>query len=143
MAEDFAGSGLRGTEIIDDILAQLRKRLENDGILRAQDNYSRGYSAKITYLVECYGLDKESATREIVIGQQAEDDETEVANAEFEIPQETDISEVRDRIEQSLQEDGEEDDSPEPIAADGVKARRKYTRKLKLAAGGAEEFQEK
>jgi hypothetical protein len=145
VADDFGVQGLNGPEIIDDIVAQFRKRLENDGILRPQDSYSRGYSAKITYLVECYGLDKESATREMVIGQRQDDEETEVVDGTFDIPQEQDLSEVRDRIEAAIRDQGgEEEESGEPVAADEIRTRRKYTRKLKLAAaGGAEEFQEK
>jgi hypothetical protein len=151
LSEEYGLQGLNGNEIIDDLVAQFRKRLQGDCSLRPQDRYSRGYSAKIIYHVECYGLDKETVDGEFETGKPQVDDEAEIDEGVVEIPQEEDLHEVRHRIGQASKReaggpnDGEgegEDASGSPVTA----TKRKYTRKLKLASpgviGGAEEFTE-
>lgn len=148
MADEYGLQGLNGIEIVDDILAQLKKRLLGDCFLRPSDSYSRGYSAKISYHVECYGLDQANVDAEFTIGTVADDSDAEVTDDVLEIEKEEDISEVRDRIEASKRDDGlvDEDDSPEPTNAEAVRMKRKYTRKVQLTAagvnGGAETFKE-
>jgi len=144
---DFGNQGLEGPEIIEDLVAQFRKALQNDGIFRPQDSYSRGYSAKISYHVDCYGLDKESAEREILIGMPQDDPDAETADDIMDILQEENISKVRDRIEDAKQGESDSSEESEQIevpTSEGTRQKRKYTRKLKLASpgiiGGAEDF---
>ncbi len=152
MANDFGNQGLEGPEIIEELVSSFRKALKNDGIFRPQDSYSRGYSAQITYHVDCYGLDKESAGRDLVLGTKQDAPDAETADGVIDIPQEEDLQEVRDRMEEAKQQEEEEseedfeEEPPVPPTFEATKQKRKYTRKVKLAAsgivGGAEEFQE-
>lgn len=148
MADDYGIQGLNGNEIIDDILGQIKKRLMGDCNLRPSDSYSRGYSAKISYHLELYGLDMQAVDAELLLGKEQDDPESDIEDGVLEIEKEEDISEVRDRIESSKRDDGlvDEDDSPEPTNAEAVRTKRKYTRKVQLTAagvnGGAEAFKE-
>lgn len=150
MADEYGIQGLNGIEIADDLLPQLRKKLLGDCSLRPTDSYSRGYSAKITYEVKCYGLDQETVSGELIIGTEQDDPEAEIVGGELIVEQEEDLSEVRDRIEKAAN-DGDDppqdnEESAEIPTGEGVRQKRKYTRKLKLASpgiiGGAEEFTE-
>lgn len=150
MADEYGLQGLNGVEIVDDILAQLKKRLLGDCFLRPSDSYSRGYSAKISYHVECYGLDQATVDAELTIGTVLDESDAEITDDVLEIEKEEDLGEVRDRIEAAKNEDGEgelgEGDAPEPTNAEAVRLKRKYTRKVQLTAagvnGGAEAFKE-
>lgn len=153
MAEEYGVQGLNGVEISDDATAQFRKELNRTGgsVLRLNDSYRGGYSAKITYEIRCYGLDQEVVSGEFSIGTELDDPDAEIIVGELVVEQEQDLSLVRERIETAKQEedgssqdDGEE--STEVPTGEGVRHKRKYTRKLKLASpgviGGAEEFKE-
>jgi hypothetical protein len=144
---DFGIQGLNGPEIIDDLVAQFRKRLTGDCSLRPQDSYSRGYSAKITYHVECYGLDKEVVEGEFEVGNPQDDPDAEIEDGTLDIAQEEDLSEVRERIRRADKESPADEEDDEPIGdTPAIATKRKYTKKLKLASpgviGGAEEFTE-
>lgn len=145
MADEYGLQGLAGHEIVTDLLAQLKKRLEGDCSFRSVDSYSRGYSAKISYHIECYGLDKVEVDGEFDAGHEQDDPDAEVIDEALEIKQEEDLGEVRDRIRQANggQQEPDENESPEPA---GARTKRKYTRKLQLASpgviGGAEDFKE-
>lgn len=154
MSDEYGLQGLSGVEIKEDATAQFRKQLDRAGssTLRHNDSYRGGYSAKITYEIRCYGLDQEVISGEFSIGTEQEDPDAEVIVGELVIEQEEDLGEVRDRIQQakleeeggSFEESGEE--ATEVPTGEGVRQKRKYTRKLKLASpgviGGAEEFTE-
>lgn len=151
MADDYGAQGLNGIEIIDDLLAQLRKKLIGDCNLRSIDNYSRGYSAKITYDLKCYGLDQVTVDGESSSGRERDDTPDEGGDGELIVDQEEDLSEVRERIERAKedqeQNEGEDLEVEVPTmerTADGipVTGKRRYTKRVKLAAGGAEDFKE-
>jgi hypothetical protein len=147
LADDYGIQGLNGKEIIDDLLAQLRSKLEGDCSLRPHDSYSRGYSAKITYDVKCYGLDQETVTGEFTSGKELEESIEGGGEGEMEIPQEVNLAEVRDRIKDATDGPSEEEEGTEEVpTGEGIRQKRKYTRKVKLASpgviGGAEDFQE-
>jgi hypothetical protein len=57
MADREFVEALSGTEIINDVLTQIRKAMERDCNLRSSDAYGRGYSGKITLHLECFALD--------------------------------------------------------------------------------------
>lgn len=143
MSAEFGVQGLNGNEIVDDIIAQLRKRLSGDCSLRPQDSYSRGYSAKVTYHLECYGLDKETVDGEFDLGAAQDDLDADVIDGALDVAQEENLGEVRDRIEAANDEQDviPTDEEIEYQGAALTPAKRKYTRKVKLAAGGAEDFQ--
>ncbi len=148
MSDDYGIQGLNGPEIKANIKAKFAKVLDGDCSLRPQDSYSRGFSAKITYHIEAYGLDKEVIEGTFEVGTLQDDPDAEVVEGELEIPQEEDVSAVRE--ENRMAEDGPEEefeDAPDSLPTSPVvSAKRKYTRKLKLASpsviGGAEEFTE-
>ena len=153
MAEELGLQGLSGIEIIDDLLAQLRKRLLGDCNLRPSDNYSRGYSAKLTYSVRCFGLDQQTIDGDLDLGKALEEPADGGDDGELEIEQEEDIGEVRDRIANAKKEEAQgqldstdENETPEPTDAAGIRQKRKYTRKVQLTSpgiiGAAEEFKE-
>jgi hypothetical protein len=151
VGDEYGIQGLNGSQITDDACGQLRKRLLGDCNLRPTDSYSRGYSAKITYEVKCYGLDVETVTGEFTIGTDQDDPEAEVVDGEVVIEQEEDLSDVRERLQQAEREKsgGDEDSGEESLdvpTGEGIRQKRKYTRKLKLASpgviGGAEDFKE-
>lgn len=153
MSDEYGLQGLNGNEIVADILAQLKKRLEGDCNLRSNDSYSRGYSAKITYSVLCFGLDQQNVSGEFASGNDLDEAADEGADGELEIEQDENVEKVRDRIEKAKREgeesspDVDDDDAPEPSNATDVRAKRKYTRKVQQLVspgviGGAEDFKE-
>lgn len=153
MADEYGVQGLNGVEIEDDAVAQFRKELRRMGgsVLRLNDSYRGGYSAQITYELRCYGLDQEVVSGEFYIGTEQDDPEAEIVVGELVIEQNENLGEVRERIEDAKREDegasqNEEEESTEVPTGEGVRHKRKYTRKLKLASpgviGGAEEFTE-
>lgn len=153
MADEYGVQGLNGVEIEDDATAQFRKELRRTGgsVLRLNDSYRGGYSAKITYEIRCYGLDQEVISGEFSIGTEQDDPDAEIVVGELIIEQEENLGEVRERIENAKQEDegssqDEGEESTEVPTGEGIRLKRKYTRKLKLASpgviGGAEDFKE-
>lgn len=144
MADDYGMQGLSGNQIVDDIMAQFKKRLQGDCNLRAFDNYSRGYSAKITFHLDLYGLDVTAVDGEFDAGSAQTDTDAEVVDGVLDVEQDEDVQGIKDRLSGELPDSEEE--SAEPISGDAVRAKRKYTRKLQLASpgviGGAEEFKE-
>lgn len=152
MSEEYGLQGLNGSEIKEDATVQFRKELDRAGasVLRHNDSYSRGYSLKLTYELKCYGLDQETVTGEVSIGTEQDDPDAEVKVGEVIIEQEEDLSEVRERIKDAKREaeggDSQGGEEIEVPTGDGVRQKRKYTRKLQLASpgviGGAEDFKE-
>jgi len=148
VSEEYGSQGLSGREIKADLLAQFKKRLDGDCNLRDNDSYRAGYSANIEYHVKCYGLDEVAVEGEIEIGTKRDELPDTTVDDELVIEQEDDLSEVRERLERSEQEQDEDIEVEVPTmerAADGtpVRTKRKYTKRVNLvAAGGAEDFKE-
>lgn len=139
---------LSGDEIRKDLLAQISKKLEGSCDLRATDAYPRGYSAKFSYSIECYGLDVVTIEGEVKAGSQNTDLDTTVTaiHGSSEIGQEQELNAVRERSNQ---------DQPvlAKTAEGGEEVRqRRYARRVIAphgpvelppdTAGGTEEFVE-
>lgn len=145
MPETAVVTGLTGTEIIEDFLNHMRTKLRKDCNLRDSDSYTRGYSAKINYKLELYGMDTTPVEQEVVIeAEKPEETETVPVVGEITIPQELELNSVRERSGQE-----------EPVLSTNAEGqpevrKRKYTRRIVSEAapegtgitGGAEEFQE-
>ena len=145
MPETTVVTGLNGTEIIEDFLNQIRTKLRRDCNLRDSDSYTKGYSAKVSYKLELYGVDTTvvESEAEIVKGD-AGGTEVIPVIGEITIPIEDQLNVVRERAgleEPILTTDS--DGRPE------IK-KRKYTRRIISEAapegagisGGAQEFTE-
>jgi hypothetical protein len=133
---------LNGLEIIDDLCGIIAEKLRTDCNLREQDGYSSGYKAKFTLHLECFGFDTATVDYEISVNETAkvavDQVPDELIDLEVEIPQETDLSLVRER---SGQAEPTIEITPEgPVDAPRP---RKYSRRLKAldligaAQGGA------
>lgn len=126
-------TGLSGTEIINDILAQIEARLKRDCNLRDNDSYNRGFSAKIEIHVQCYGLDVASVDSYIDIGTPQDDPEEVVVTEKIEISQEENLTSVRERSQAEPAGDLLDKQT------DGVPVgKRQYKRRLPVTAGGSE-----
>ena len=130
---------LNGLEVVDDLCGFIADKLRTDCNLREIDGYSSGYKAKVTIHLELFGLDTSSVDQEIVVNSVAPESQSlepdDVVDTEIEIPQEEDLSVVRDRSGQA--EPNVEISSEGPVA---LPQGRKYTRRLKAlgqARGGA------
>lgn len=132
---------LSGSEVIEDFLGQIRKRLQGSCNLRSTDAYPRGYSGKFTYTLECYGVDTVIEQGELITGPHKDDPQTTIVHGDSEIPLEPELNAVRERSGQD-----------EPVlatTADGneIVRKRRYSRRVTASAplptgGGAEEFAE-
>lgn len=144
MAETMV-EGLSGTEIIEDVLAQIKRKLQTSCNLRDSDNYGEGFSAEIKITIKAYAMDVTTEEFDVVIPAKAEPpvstEDVTVVPVEVEesvtIPQELDLEAVRERIKD---EPEPPPPSPEEEARMPQRLRRKYTRRSPLeqtATGGA------
>ena len=145
MPETTVVTGLNGTEIIEDFLNHIRTKLRRDCNLRDSDSYTRGYSAKVNYKLELYGMDTTPVEQEVVIGtENPEETEKVPVVGEIIIPVEPELNIVRERS--GLEEPVLSTDSEGKIEI----KKRKYTRRIISEAapegtgiaGGAQEFVE-
>ena len=125
--------GLSGVEIIDDILAQIRIKLEKSCDLRSIDCYGQGYSAEIDIRLKLYDTDTISVNAKVEIPPKVEQpvstDDVIVTPIEieekFEIPQELNVEAVRNRTKESA--------PPPPVEYEEnlmpERTKRKYTRR--------------
>ena len=145
MAETMI-EGLSGTEIVNDILDQIKRKLQTSCDLRDTDSYGQGFSASIEIKLKIYAMDVISSEFSIEIKPKAEPpvstEEMLVTPVEvvekIEIPQELDLEVVRER---------QKEPEPLPPASEDEEARmparlkRKYSRRLpsleQTTAGGA------
>lgn len=91
---------LSGSEIVEDLISQIRKKLQATGDLRSTDSYPRGYSAKFNFHVECYGLDTVNLDGEVAVGAHRDDPETVIVEGSNDVPHEPELNAVRQRSEQ-------------------------------------------
>jgi hypothetical protein len=150
MAETTMIEGLSGTEIINDILDQTKRKLSYSCNLRESDSYGQGYSAEVTVKIKAYAMDvtEEEFTVSIpakveppVSTEQVTVTPIEI-NENITIPQELDLESVRERLKVS-----EPEPPAEPNAAEEsrmpARLKRKYTRRTGIptleqtATGGA------
>ena len=146
MIEELDVEALSGTEIKDDILAQVKRKLESSCDLRSTDCYGQGYSGKIEIHLKLYSVDTTSIDLALEIVPKGEPpvstEETIVTRLEIdeklEISQELDIDAVRARIK-------EQEIPPPPVEAEEnplpQRLKRRYTRRTANlehpAVGGA------
>lgn len=126
---------LSGAEIIDDIIAQIRRKLQTSCDLRDADSYGQGFSAEIKISLKLYAMDVIPAELTVVIPARVEPpvstEQTTVTPIEVEetlvIPQELDLELVRERIKtpDPMPPPDENEESRMPL-----RFKRKYTRRL-------------
>jgi len=145
---DVMIEGLSGTEVIEDILAQIKRKLQTSCDLRESDSYGQGYSGEIKISLKLYGMDALPAEFTVDIKPKelppVSTETTIVTPLEIQeiitIEQELDLEAVRERIKEP---------APLPPPDEAEEARmpnrlkRKYTRRTGVpslemtAAGGA------
>lgn len=144
MAETMV-EALSGTEIVEDVLAQIRRKLMGSCDLRDSDSYGGGYSAEITIKMKMYSMDVRQ--EEFVVAIPAKElppvttEEVIVTpfdvNETLEIAQEEDLEIVRERTKEPALEP---EAVPEEEARMPARLKRKYTRRNTLETtpmGGA------
>ena len=107
MAEAIT-EGLSGTEVIDDVLAQIKRKLLTSCDLRDSDNYGQGYSGTIEIKLKLHAMENLPAEFSIAIQPKVEppvSTETTIVTPlelteTIEIPQELDLEVVRERIKE-------------------------------------------
>jgi hypothetical protein len=149
MAEAIV-EGLNGTEIIEDVLDQIKRKLKNSCDLRDSDSYGQGYSGTIEIHLKLHAMDNVPVDVVVPIPAKVEPpvstESVTVTPLEIdekvEIPQELDLEAVRERLKVTTPEpppepsEEEENRMPE-------KLKRKYTRRTgvpsleQTAQGGA------
>jgi len=132
-------TGLNGSEIVEDVLAQIKKQLIRDCNLRESDSYGRGYSAEISIKIKAFAMDVVEVNQTVNIAPTEEppvstEDVTVIPvtlETSVVIDQEEDLLAVRDRIEEAKNPD------PEPVLATGgeeqtpeTRTKRRYTRRV-------------
>lgn len=151
---DVLVEGLSGTEIIDDVIAHVKRKLMTSCDLRDSDSYGQGYSGTIEIKLKLHAMDNLPAEFSIAIQPKVEppvSTETTIVTPlelteTIEIPQELDLEVVRERIKEP---------APLPLADETEESRmparlkRKYTRHTgvasleQTASGGAVDLDEK
>jgi hypothetical protein len=145
--------GLSGSEIIDDILSQIKRKLQTSCDLRDSDSYGQGFSASIEIKLKLYSMDVIPAEFTVVIQPKVEppvSTETTIVTPlelteTIEIPQELDLEIVRERIKEPepLPPPDETEESRMP-----QRLKRKYTRRTGIpsleqtASGGGVDLDE-
>jgi hypothetical protein len=136
---------LSGSEVIADVLSQIKKRLISDCNLRMSDGYSGGYSGHVTIKLKCHAVRTVEVNMEVPITAELKGSavdsfpseqvqEVEV-DEEIKIPLEPNLKEVRERTKENNVEATEEAE-PTGEADTSTRGRRKYARKA-LAGVGA------
>ncbi len=148
---------LSGTEVIADVLGQVRRRLSTDCNLRATDGYSGGYSGQVTIKLSLNAVRSTPVEMTIPISQSpnvqapsadsfsADELEPIEVDEKISIPVEENLVAVRDRINENSEKSIEADTEPvteENVESDGtesaIRAKRKYTRRAALAGAVTE-----
>jgi hypothetical protein len=128
--------GLSGSEIIADVLDQIKRKLSYSCDLRDSDSYGQGYSGTITISLKLYGMDATPVEIEVPIQPKVEPpvstEQTIVTpiqvEEKVEIPQELDLEAVRDRLKVSEPEPPQEPSAEEENRMP-ARLKRKYTRR--------------
>jgi hypothetical protein len=143
---------LTGEEIIQDLCGAVAEKLRSDCNMRPIDGYAGGYKATVKIHIEAFGLDATTVDYEVSTDESGPAKDVDgnavdlenpdlLIDTELEIPQEEDLSLVRERSNQPTP-DFEMKSTPEiteegPV---GQPQKRKYTRRLRAlvsAQGGA------
>ena len=151
---DIMIEGLSGTEIIADVLDQIKRKLMYSCDLRDSDSYGQGYSGTITISLKLHAMDNTPVDVVVPIQSIGEPpvstENTSIIPVEIteklEIPQELDLESVRERLKVSEPE-------PEPTSEEQenrmpARLKRKYTKRTGIpsleqtAQGGAVDVNE-
>jgi len=132
--EEVMIEGLNGSEIIEDFLDQIRRKLKNSCDLRPNDCYSSGYSATADIHIKLFDVDTTSVDMKIELPAKEEPpvstEELIVTPVEIEekieVEQELNLEAVRKRSEQS-----EIPPPPEEVSGTSLplRTKRKYKRR--------------
>ena len=140
---------LSGHEVIDDVLAQIRKRLSTDCNLRETDGYSGGYSGTVSVKLNLNAvrISEVEMTIPITDGTKGpsvdsfmpEDLVPVEVEEEIQIPLEPNLKEVRQRtVDNNDEAEQGSEPAPEPvIEATTVSGKRRYARESALAGVSA------
>lgn len=134
---------LSGTEVVSDVLAQIKKRLATDCNMRGSDGYSGGYSGTISISLKLHAVRVTDVSMEIPItaplGLPAaesfppEDVFPVEVEEKIEIPLEPNLRKVRTRTQENNSESVEESE-PESESTEGsdapVRRKRRYNKAL-------------
>lgn len=131
---DTVVEGLSGTEIIEDIVNQVKRTLMTSCDLRDSDSYGQGYSAEIKISLKMYGMDAVPGEFMVQIPAKADPpvstEQVTVIPLQIEqninIPQEENLEAVRERMKEEppIPEAKPEEESRMP-----ARLRRKYTKR--------------
>jgi len=131
--------GLSGTEVIEYVLNQIRRKLKYSCNLREADSYGQGFSGTVTINLKMYAMDVTEETFTVNIQPKGEiPTSTETVTVtpfdvdeKLEIPQELDLEAVRERskIPEPLPEPSEAGESRMP-----ERLKRRYTRRTGVAS---------
>ena len=149
---DVLVEGLSGTEIIDDVIAHVKRKLMTSCDLRDSDSYGQGYSGTIEIKLKLHAMDNLPAEFSIAIQPKVEppvSTETTIVTPmelieTIEIPQELDLEVVRERIKEPAPLPPTEEEQQENRMP--ARLKRKYTKRTGVASleqpamGGAVDF---
>jgi hypothetical protein len=134
---------LSGSEVVADVLAQIKKRLTSDCNVRPSDGYSGGYSGKVTISLSLHAVRIATVEMEIPITEQIEAPGIESFSPEdvfpieideqIVVPIEPNLKEVRQRTQENNEEISEHSD-PVDDPETPAKNKRKYTRRALVGA---------
>lgn len=138
---------LSGAEVVEDVLAQIRKRLHTDCSLRREDGYSGGYSGEVIVRLHCHAVRTAEIDMTIPIAADPklpspsaflpDDLEPVEVDETITIPLEPNLKEVRERTAQNNAEPQPEEPSELEVAEVAPSQQRKYARQQALSGVGA------
>jgi hypothetical protein len=140
---------LSGFEVVEDVLAQIRKRLHTDCSLRKEDGYSGGYSGTVTVKLNLHAVRISEVAMEIPITTQIaapaaesfppESVEAVEVDETIQIPLEPNLREIRERtLENNTEPQETEEISQGEEPETTTVQRRKYTRQAAMAGAVSE-----
>lgn len=143
---------LNGEELIQDLCGAIAEKLRTDCNLRPIDGYAGGYKATAKIHIEAFGLDQAVVDYEVSLDETGPGEDAEnpidltlpdtLIDTELDIPQEEDLSLVRERSQQPAPDfEAKPMEYTEEGPVDtGKPTPRKYTRRVRAlvaAQGGA------
>ena len=145
---------LSGSDVVADVLGQIRRKLATDCNLRQTDGYSGGYSGEVKIKLRLNAVRSVEVEMEIPIAQSPElpapapesfppeDLEPIEIDELIMIPVNDNLVEVRERIaansEKALEAEAEAQDAVPDTEDTTVRTKRKYTRRAALAGAISE-----
>lgn len=139
MADTEFQEGLSGSEIIEDFVDQIRRKLNKDCNLRDSDRYDVGYAGKAIIELSLFGMDTAIVNVEVPSHKGVTEGKPDVVVQELvTVDHEPDLQVVRTRSEQPTPN---MEHSEEPVAPQQAQRKRRYNKSLPSSAapsGGTE-----